>query len=186
MEDLYGTLGLEDRKFQASEQEIGKAYKKASLHFHPDKLGDKYTEKDKEVWLKIQAAYETLSDPAKRKKYDSSLPFDDTLPKKDDISEVNFYEKFGACFQNNSRFSTIKPIPNIGDKGTPMDQVHKFYRFWDNFKTWREFSQYDEYDVEDAQDRYEKRWMEKQNKKCREEHDRKERKRIMDLVRLSK
>ena len=68
------------------------------MHFHPDKLGDKYTEKDKEVWLKIQAAYETLSDPAKRKKYDSSLPFDDTLPKKDDISEVNFYEKFGACF----------------------------------------------------------------------------------------
>jgi hypothetical protein len=105
MEDLYGTLGLADKKFEASDAEIGKAYKKASLHFHPDKLGDKYTEKDKEVWLKIQAAYETLSDPAKRKKYDSSLPFDDTLPIKDDISEVNFYEKFGACFQNNSRFS---------------------------------------------------------------------------------
>ena len=28
--------------------------------------------------------------------------------------------------------------------------------------------------------------MEKQNKKCREEHDRKERKRIIDLVKLSK
>ena len=28
--------------------------------------------------------------------------------------------------------------------------------------------------------------MEKQNKKCREEHDRKERKRIFDLVKLSK
>jgi len=113
-------------------------------------LGDKLTEKDKEVWLKIQAAYETLSDPARRKKYDSSLPFDDALPKKDDISEVNFYEKFAACFQNNSRFSQIKPLPNLGDKSTPLDEVNKFYRFWDNFKTWREFGQFDEYDTEDA------------------------------------
>ena len=54
MEDLYGTLGLGDKKFEASEKDIGLAYKKAALHFHPDKLGDKITEKDKEVWLKIQ------------------------------------------------------------------------------------------------------------------------------------
>lgn len=68
---------------------------------------------------------------------------------------------FGKCFQNNSRFSEVKPAPNLGDANTPMDQVYRFYKFWDNFKTWREFSQYDEYDVDDAQDRYEKRWMEK-------------------------
>lgn len=53
MEDLYGTLGLADKAFEASEADIGRAYKKAALHFHPDKLGDRVTEKDKEVWLKV-------------------------------------------------------------------------------------------------------------------------------------
>ena len=62
MGDLYAILGLEDKSYESSEAEIGKAYKKAALHFHPDKLGDKITQKDKEVWLQIQNAYETLSD----------------------------------------------------------------------------------------------------------------------------
>ena len=94
MGDLYAILGLEDLTYQASEGQIGKAYKKAALHFHPDKLGDKLTEKDKEVWLKIQNAYETLTDPIKRKKYDSNLPFDDKIPSKGDYDDESFYEVF--------------------------------------------------------------------------------------------
>ena len=84
MGDLYAILGLEET-YEASDAQIGKAYKKAAVLFHPDKLGDKITDKDKEVWLKIQNAYETLIDPAKRKKYDSSLPFDDNIPEEDDV-----------------------------------------------------------------------------------------------------
>ena len=53
MGDLYAMLGLEANTFECSEAQIGKAYRKAALIFHPDKLGDKLTEKDKEVWLKI-------------------------------------------------------------------------------------------------------------------------------------
>ena len=161
---------------------IGKAYKKAALVFHPDKLGDKLTEKDKEVWLKIQDAYETLTDPVKRKKYDSSLPFDDKIPKAADVTDENFFEVYKKCFSRNARFSTIKPVPELGDFFTSIEDVRKFYNFWDNFKTWREFSQYDEYDVEEAQDRYEKRWMEKQNRNERKKHDKEERKRIIDLT----
>ena len=66
-----------------------------------------------------------------------------------------------------------------------MDQVHKFYRFWDNFKTWREFSQYNEYDPEEAGDRYERRWMEKENKKLTKEYEVAERKRLIKMVELA-
>lgn len=159
MDDLYATLGLEDISFEASEYEIGKAYKEMALMFHPDKIGDKLTQKDKDVWLKIKKAYETLLSPAKRRKYDSSLPFNNEIPKDEEVNDENFFEIYNKCFQSNARFSVVKPVPNIGDMDTPMKEVYKFYSFWDNFKTWREFSQYDEYDLEDAQDREERRWM---------------------------
>lgn len=53
MGDLYAILNLEHKTFEASEAEIGKAYRKAALDFHPDKLGDKITAKDREIWLKV-------------------------------------------------------------------------------------------------------------------------------------
>jgi DnaJ family protein C protein 2 len=180
---LYAMLGLPPNSFECSDAQVGKAYRNCALIFHPDKLGENLTEKDKEVWLKIQSAYDILIDPTKKKKYDSSMPFDDDLPKMSDISnDKEFYEKFGKCFTNNARFSTIKPVPCIGDAKTPISDVKKFYLFWDSFKTWREFSQYDEYNTEEAQDRYEKRWMEKQNKSGRSELEKEERKRIFTLT----
>jgi DnaJ family protein C protein 2 len=90
-----------------------------------------------------------LADAGKRKKYDSSLPFDDKIPAKD-ISEADFYEEYSKCFTLNSKFAVHRPVPTLGDADTPMEEVRKFYKYWDSFKTWREFAQYDEYDVEDA------------------------------------
>jgi len=89
-----------------------------------------------------------LTDPARKKKYDSSLPFDDTIPKKDGFAADKFFQIFGDCFNSNARFSNIKPVPSLGDKNTPIEDVYKFYKFWDDFKTWREFSQFDEHDTE--------------------------------------
>lgn len=92
MGDLYGLLGLGDKKHESTDSEIARAYKKMALRYHPDKLGDKITQQDKDHWLKLQNAYETLSDPLKKKKYDSSLPFDDSLPNEEEINESNFFE----------------------------------------------------------------------------------------------
>jgi len=106
----------------------------------------------------------------KRKKFDSSLPFDDQIPHEEDVTEENFYETFDSVFLRNSLFAVKKPVPIIGNKDTPLEQVYKFYKYWDNFQTWRDFSQFDEYDPREAADRYEKRYMEKENKKIRDKY----------------
>lgn len=60
-EAFYKSLGVAQ---DADEAEIKKAYRKLALKHHPDKGGD--VDKFKE----ISAAFEVLSDPEKRKKYD--------------------------------------------------------------------------------------------------------------------
>ena len=126
-----------------------------------------------------------MIDSAKRRRYDSSLPFDDSIPDADDVTDDKFYDIFEAVFRRNARFAKKKPVPNLGDPSTPIEQVHKFYKFWDNFDTWREFSQYDEYDPREAADRYERRYMEKENKRIRDKHMKKERKRLIELVEVA-
>jgi len=63
--DYYAVLGV-DKK--ASQEEIKRAYRKLAQKYHPDKNpGDKKAE---EKFKEINEAYEVLSDPEKRKKYD--------------------------------------------------------------------------------------------------------------------
>ena len=183
-EDYYGVLDLIPFKIPFySEDDIEKQYRRQAVAFHPDKNGCAGTEKDKKIWLCIQTARDTIMDLSKRRRYDSTLEFDDSIPTSKDIkNDDDFYKLFGECFKRNSRFAVDLPAPEIGNKDTPMDDVRKFYSYWDHFKTWREFTQFDEHDPTKAQDRYEKRWMEKENKKEREKHSKLERKRLIKMA----
>ena len=53
MGDLYAILGLEHLTYEAGEGDIKSAYKKLALMYHPDKIGESYSDTDKEVWLKV-------------------------------------------------------------------------------------------------------------------------------------
>jgi curved DNA-binding protein CbpA len=65
-EDYYKILGVNRN---ASERDIKKAFKKLSLKYHPDKNKDK-PDWAKNMFIKVANAYETLSDPEKKKIYD--------------------------------------------------------------------------------------------------------------------
>jgi DnaJ family protein C protein 2 len=124
--------------------------------------------------------------PTLKRRYDSTLPFNDTIPTESDkIDDENFYYIFDIVFKRNATFAKKTPAPLIGDESTPMEQVYKFYKYWDNFESWREFSQFDEYDVREAADRYERRYMEKENKNIRDKHLKKEKARLIKLVDLA-
>jgi len=68
--DYYRILGV-DKK--ASEKEIKDAYRRLARKYHPDtNPGDKSSE---EKFKEISEAYEVLSNPEKRKQYDSGMMF---------------------------------------------------------------------------------------------------------------
>jgi molecular chaperone DnaJ len=69
-DDLYKTLGVSKK---ASDEEIKKAYRKLARKYHPDRNPDDPAAEEK--FKEVSAAHDVLSDPEKRKEYDSGGMF---------------------------------------------------------------------------------------------------------------
>lgn len=48
---MYGLLGMEEIRLEATEKDITKAYRKLALKYHPDKVEGKITPALKAMWL---------------------------------------------------------------------------------------------------------------------------------------
>lgn len=67
-DDYYKVLGLEDLKWRATDEQVRSAYRKLALKYHPDKLSAP-TPEDRQIFLKIQDAYDILGNVEKRRAY---------------------------------------------------------------------------------------------------------------------
>uniref|UniRef100_A0A2K6FQH3 DnaJ homolog subfamily C member 21 n=1 Tax=Propithecus coquereli TaxID=379532 RepID=A0A2K6FQH3_PROCO len=200
----YEALGV---RRDASEEELKKAYRKLALKWHPDKNLDNAAEAAEQFKL-IQAAYDVLSDPQERAWYDNHREAllkggldgeyqDDSL----DLlryftvtcysgygdDEKGFYTVYRNVFEMIAREELesvleedIEDFPTFGDSQSDYDTVvHPFYAYWQSFCTQKNFAWKEEYDTRQASNRWEKRAMEKENKKIRD----KARKEKNELVR---
>ncbi len=103
-DDYYKILGI-DKNADASQ--IKKAYRKLALKYHPDKTkGDKSME---QKFKKISEAYAVLSDPEKKKQYDTygSADFQQKFSQEDifrnfDLGDILKEFGFGGQFRTSS------------------------------------------------------------------------------------
>lgn len=190
-QDHYAMLNLQDKRHLSTDQEIKTSYRKMILIYHPDKIQDTNTTSGSSIDARfqcIQKAYEILSDPEKRKQYDSIDPcFDESIPSamtKDQVEKDLdlFFSIYGEAFQRNSRFSVHLPVPSFGNISTPLESVEYFYEFWYNFESRRTFEYLDEEDPAIADNRYDRRAIEKSNKLNRQKKKSQDNARIYKLV----
>ncbi|KAM5264710.1 dnaJ homolog subfamily C member 21 isoform 2-T2 [Ctenodactylus gundi] len=203
----YEALGV---RRDASEEELKKAYRKLALKWHPDKNLDNAAEAAEQFKL-IQAAYDVLSDPQERAWYDSHREAllkggldgeyqDDSL----DLlryftvtcysgygdDEKGFYTVYRSVFEMIAKEELesvleedVEEFPTFGDSQSDYDTVvHPFYAYWQSFCTQKNFAWKEEYDTRQASNRWEKRAMEKENKKIRDKARREKNELVRQLV----
>lgn len=186
-QDHYAVLGLGKLRYEASEDDVRRAYRRMVLLHHPDKRKAKGEEviQDDDYFTCITKAYEILGTSKPRRSFDSVDPeFDDSLPSQNDIDN-DYFGVFNKYFTLNGRWSEKPHVPSFGQVDAKREEVERFYNFWYDFKSWREFSYLDEEDKEKGQDRDERRWIEKENRAARIKRKKEEMSRIRSLVDLA-
>lgn len=166
--DHYAVMGLSALRWRANDDDIKRAYRRKVLKHHPDKKAAEGSTDDK-FFKCIQRSWELLTNPKKRRQWDSCDPgISDALPPADDPRD--FFELYSQIFENESRFSKAKNPPKLGSLESTRKEVDHFYKFWFEFESWRSFEFRDEEDAEASAGggRDEKRYLERKNKSQRQ------------------
>lgn len=175
--DWYGVLKLEQQD-GATEEQIKAAYRRRCLETHPDKQQNH----SDELFKQVQRAFDILGDPDTRQTYDSSRPFDDSIP--GEVVEASaFYTSFGPVFERNKKWSSVPGMPSLGNDKTSYAEVLRFYDRWTGFQSWLDFSHLaDLEEIDESMCREEKRYYQRENQRQLNHYHKEEQKRIRTLV----
>ncbi len=124
--DFYGLLGVTPDQVELDDSVVSRAFRTLSKLMHPDKATPAKREFAEERFKALQKAQSTLSDANRRHTYFSSLEFDDTVPGEKQGTGESFYKVYGPVFQRNSAFSSVRPVPQLGDANTSYDDVNAY------------------------------------------------------------
>ncbi|KAK4056729.1 Zuotin [Microbotryomycetes sp. JL221] len=184
-QDHYAVLGLQSLRYKATPEQIKKAHHRKVLRHHPDKKASAGGETNDDSFFKcIAKAMETLSNPEKRRQFDSVDPAidDEDVPDVKDTSAENFYKLWTPVFEREGRFSTKQPVPALGGPDATKQEVESFYNFWYNIDSWRSFEYLDKDAPEGTDSRDEKRHQEKKNKSERARRKKEDNARVREIV----
>ncbi|KAF3166927.1 hypothetical protein TWF106_011685 [Orbilia oligospora] len=165
-QDHYAVLGISKYRWKATDEQIKRAHRKKVLKHHPDKKAAAGGVDDDNFFKCIQKAMEILTDPVKRRQYDSVDESADVDPPSRK-AKGNIYKLWNPVFDSEGRFSKKKPVPRFGDDKSTKAEVEEFYNFWYNFDSWRTFEYLDEDVPDDNENRDQKRHVERKNKAAR-------------------
>jgi len=182
-QDHYAVLGLTKYRYRATEDQIKRAHRKKVLKHHPDKKAASGKDENDNFFKCIQRAHEILSDPVKRRQFDSvDEAAEKEPPSKKDVQKKpgNFYKLWGPVFEAEARFSKKQPAPKIGNDNSTREEVEGFYDFFYNFDSWRTFEYLDEDVPDDNENRDQKRHVERKNNNARKKR------KTEDVVRFRK
>ena len=163
------------------------------MKHHPDKkAGSTGDENDDSFFKCIQkgiyvsgiyliSAFETLSDPVKRRQFDSvDEGADVDTPSKK--AKGDFFQLWRPFFESEARFSNRQPVPSLGTMESTKAEVEAFYNFWFTFDSWRSFEYLDKDPPDEGDNRDNKRWQEKKNKAERAKRKREDTARLRKSV----
>ncbi|RPD52777.1 DnaJ-domain-containing protein [Lentinus tigrinus ALCF2SS1-7] len=191
-QDHYAVLGLSHLRYKATEEQIKIAHRKKVLKHHPDKKAGAVGDSNDDAFFKcIQKAFEVLTNPERRRQFDSVDPYYDLLeadvPSQSQVTkhknpEKYFFTSFGPVFEREARFSKKQPVPMLGSYDDPKETVEAFYDFWYNFDSWRSFEYLDKEVNEGSDNRDDKRYTEKKNKSERARRKKEDTARLRGIV----
>lgn len=135
-------------------------------------------------------AYEVLSNPERRRQFDSVDPFyvaiEEDPPTASQLSTPKeFFTIMGALFELEARFSKNLPHVPLGSEDATKEEVEAFYGYWYNFDSWRSFEYKDKEVNEGSDSRDDKRYTEKKNKSERARLKKEDITRLRSLVDLA-